>query len=425
VILLKRRAAFTLVEVLLTSVLTATLLAALWGLLAMYSKMFDTGQTKTEQSQLARTLLAQISDDLHSVVQAPPLVPPMPLLVPATPSGATNSNSSTAKSSPASSTPATSAAQATSSASKSSGSASAAPSAPNSANSSAPSTPTSSQGPASNSAGQSNSSNSNASSFGARRGAGRNTATSTMSLRPAGLVGTENYLQIDVLQATAVDPEIDPSVSLGADGPPVTRAAELRTVVYAVEELRDTTLTEPRMLLTRREMDWETAHPAARGPAGRRSAQSRLPMPGQTAAPGVPGARAIPGVPGAPTDATLEGFDEASTVSVPEVMQFRLRYFDGKTWSNQWDSGALKRLPAAVEVAMHLRSFDEPDPATVVPVEPIGEELGGLKPKLPVYRLVIHLPDAAAGATSGTLPPGRGLRPAGARTLGANANALP
>ena len=74
-------AAFTLVEVLLTSVLTATLLAALWSLLAMYSKMFDTGQTKTEQSQLARTLLAQLSDDLHGIVQAPPAVPPMPLLV--------------------------------------------------------------------------------------------------------------------------------------------------------------------------------------------------------------------------------------------------------------------------------------------------------------------------------------------------------
>src|SRR6188768_1555571 len=110
----KSRAAFTLIEVLLTSVLTATLLAALWSLLAMYSKMFDTGQTKTEQCQLARTLLAQLSDDLHGVVQAPPVVPPMPLLVAATPSGATtsstttpssaNSNSSNSKTAPAANT---------------------------------------------------------------------------------------------------------------------------------------------------------------------------------------------------------------------------------------------------------------------------------------------------------------------------------
>lgn len=412
-----RRAAFTLVEVLLTSVLTATLLAALWSLLAMYSKMFDTGQTKTEQSQLARTLLAQLSDDLHSVVQAPPVVPPMPLLVPATPSGATTPNSSTSKSAPAANFSAASGAQAASNTSKSPGSSPSTPAAPSSANASASAATTISQGTGSNSAGNSSASNSSASSFGARRGAGRNSAISTTSLRPAGLFGTESYLQIDVLQAGAVDPEVDANLPLPADVPPATRAAELRTVVYAFEELRDTTLIEPRMLLTRREMDWEMAHPAARGPAGRRSGQSgqsRLPMPGGQIGPE-----------GATADATLEGFDEAATVSVPEVMQFRLRYFDGNVWSNQWDSVALKRLPVAVEVAMHLRSFDEPDPLTVVPAEPIGEELGGLKPKLPVYRLVIHLPDTAGSAAGGTLPPGRGPRPAGARTLGANANALP
>ncbi len=373
----ERRAAFTLIEVLLTSVLTATLLAALWSLLAMYSKMFDTGQTKTEQSQLARTLLAQLSDDLQGIVQAPPVVPPMPLLVAATPSGAqaTSKSRSSSPSGPSASTPP--------------------------------------QGTGSNSAAKSSASSSSASSFGARRGGGRNAAIATTSLRPAGLFGTESYLQIDVLQASVVDPEADANLPLRADEPPATRAAELRTVVYAFEELRDTTLTEPRMLLTRREMDWEMAHPAARGPAGRRGGQSRLPMPGQA------------GATGAAADATLEGFDEASTVSVPEVMQFRLRYFDGNVWSNQWDSAALKRLPAAVEVAMHLRSFDEPDPVTVVPAEPIGEELGGLKPKLPVYRLVIHLSDTAASASNGTLPPGRGPRPNAARTLGANANAGP
>ena len=32
-------------------------------------------------------------------------------------------------------------------------------------------------------------------------------------------------------------------------------------------------------------------------------------------------------------DAALDGFDDSSTMSVPEVMQFRLRYFDGNVWS--------------------------------------------------------------------------------------------
>jgi hypothetical protein len=403
----ERRAAFTLVEVLLTSVLTATLLAALWSLLAMYSKMFDTGQTKTEQSQLARTLFAQLSDDLHSIIQAPPVVPPMPLLVAATPSGATTPGSSTSKSGPTPNSSTANGAQATN---KSPISSPSGPAPPNSGNS-ATVAATNSQAAGASSAVNSSASSSTASSFGARRGAGRNAATATTSLRPAGLFGTESYLQIDVLQAAAVDLEADANHPQRADALPATRAAELRTVVYAFEELRDTTLTEPRMLLTRREMNWEMAHPAARGPAGRRGGQSRLPMPGQIGAKGLP------------ADAILDGFDEASTMSVPEVMQFRLRYFDGNVWSTQWDSVALKRLPAAVEVAMHLRSFDEPDPVTVVPAEPIGEELGGVKPKLPVYRLVIQLPDTAAGGT--TLPAGRGPRSNTARTLGANANARP
>jgi hypothetical protein len=416
-----RPAAFTLVEVLLTSMLTATLLAALWSLLAMYSKMFDTGQTKTEQSQLARTLLSQLSDDMHGIVQAPPAIPPMPLLVPATPSGAPTPSSANSKAAPAANnTPVTSASanNAAPAANRSPDPSPSGPTAPSSVNSSPPSPGASAVG---------NSSSNGATPSPATRNFGRNSPIATSSLRPSGLFGTENYLQIDVLQPAAIDPNADASLPPPADQPPASRAAELRTVVYAFEELRDLPLSEPRMLLTRREMPWERAHPSARGRAGRAGRQSRSSSATQPmAAKGVPlQAPATQGMvtPGIAADAALDGFDDSSTVSVPEVMQFRLRYFDGSVWTNQWDSVAQKRLPAAIEVSMHLRSFDEPDPLAAGLAEPIGEELG-TRPKLPVYRLVIQLPDAADVA-GGHLPPGRRTRPNAARTLGANANARP
>ena len=70
------RRGFTLLEVLLTSVLTATLLAGLWSLLSTYTKLFETGQTRTEQAQLVRSLMRQFSDDLRSAIQDTASRPP-------------------------------------------------------------------------------------------------------------------------------------------------------------------------------------------------------------------------------------------------------------------------------------------------------------------------------------------------------------
>ncbi|MCA9184353.1 MAG: hypothetical protein R3E01_30805 [Pirellulaceae bacterium] len=39
---------------------------------------------------------------------------------------------------------------------------------------------------------------------------------------------------------------------------------------------------------------------------------------------------------------------------VPEVVRFRLRYFDGQHWQSSWDSMAKKQLPLAIEVAFDL-----------------------------------------------------------------------
>ena len=62
---------FTLIEVLLATALSVTLLLALWTLFGIYTSLFTVGQTKTETSQLARALLKQLADDLHSAIQDP------------------------------------------------------------------------------------------------------------------------------------------------------------------------------------------------------------------------------------------------------------------------------------------------------------------------------------------------------------------
>lgn len=63
-----RVAGFTLLEVLLTAILSATLLAGLWTLFGTYLRLFESGQARVERSQLIRALTRQISDDLHGVV---------------------------------------------------------------------------------------------------------------------------------------------------------------------------------------------------------------------------------------------------------------------------------------------------------------------------------------------------------------------
>lgn len=62
---------FTLIEVLVATALTVTLLLGVWTLFGIYTSLFTIGKTKTETSQLARALLEQLADDLHSAIQDP------------------------------------------------------------------------------------------------------------------------------------------------------------------------------------------------------------------------------------------------------------------------------------------------------------------------------------------------------------------
>jgi hypothetical protein len=63
---------FTLLEVLIAFLLSITLLLSLWSILGAYSRLFESGKAKTEQSQLARALLERLTDDLRGTIQDAP-----------------------------------------------------------------------------------------------------------------------------------------------------------------------------------------------------------------------------------------------------------------------------------------------------------------------------------------------------------------
>lgn len=334
----RRRGAFTLVEVLLATVLAAMLLVALWSMLSMYSKVFEGGHARTEQSQLARILLEQITTDLQAVRQAPPTASPIRFFSPAP------------------------------------------------GELSASSTPTGPDVTGSDSLLQN---------LLTPAAAPVPRAIATASLRPAGLFGTDTFLQIDVLQPAVIEPEheFDDTVDTGA--PARSRAEELKTVIYSFEERRDPSRpsSEPIMHLLRREMDWEQAHPSARGGV-RRVAERVSPLVAAQPEP----------ITDSPERADLSDaerlLEDDRTTIVPEVIHFAMRYFDGTTFSDEWDSIARQGLPTAVEVTMQLRSHDEPD--VVSDGAAIGPGVDAEKVmqwKHPLYRLLIPL--TAAGRAPG------------------------
>ena len=40
-----------------------------------------------------------------------------------------------------------------------------------------------------------------------------------------------------------------------------------------------------------------------------------------------------------------------SQILAPEVTAFQIRYFDGRTWAETWDTETLTRIPRAIEVS--------------------------------------------------------------------------
>ncbi|MEY2724739.1 MAG: hypothetical protein RLZZ458_606, partial [Planctomycetota bacterium] len=61
------RAGYTLIELLIAAVLTASLMTVIWGLLSMYNGWLTAGRAQSEERQLRRSLRVQLQEDLEAV----------------------------------------------------------------------------------------------------------------------------------------------------------------------------------------------------------------------------------------------------------------------------------------------------------------------------------------------------------------------
>ncbi|MBN2477371.1 MAG: prepilin-type N-terminal cleavage/methylation domain-containing protein [Pirellulales bacterium] len=312
---------FTLLEVLVAMVLSVTLLVVLWGLAGTYADLFETGQARSEQSQLARSLLGQLADDLRSAIEDSPTRHPA---------------------------------------------------------------------------------------------ADASAAAAVSPVRRFGLLGTQRSLRFDVLQVIPLEqtPDLNTDVSETFWGSMTSQVPELRTVYYSFrnpDEQREFAQADApegdwdgRPGLTRRELDFETPYDEEEAsPGGRSSPPTDVSSIGDLATT-------------AAGDASEELLDELaqdeSITWAPEVVGLQFRYFDGSSWSGQWDSLQRKSLPTAIEVTMQVRSYDEAQQeglfAEQVAAEAEETESGispdggktGQQPRddssRPTYRLVIDLPSA-------------------------------
>jgi hypothetical protein len=224
----------------------------------------------------------------------------------------------------------------------------------------------------------------------------------TASLRPAGIYGTSSYLQLDVVQPAMLPPQADEEALAVVDPEAPPRAEELRTIIYAFEEYTDPSnpAAVPETRLVRRELNWAQAHPAQ----GTERELSQPLLTGSTStsdslAPGEPslessfaqGAAPQEFVPAAPTEGELSPM--IAETSVPEVLAFGFRYFDGTLWSEEWDSASRRGLPVAIEVSLRLRSADEPvEPETVESQVQSGADVDKVEElKHPTRRLLIPI----------------------------------
>ncbi len=164
--------------------------------------------------------------------------------------------------------------------------------------------------------------------------------------RRFGLAGTARELRFDVLQLTPTQGNPIPvgrtagrSVEAQA-----ARVPELRTVHYTffAPDPGDE-LSEPGPQgLVRTELDFET--PIDSAAAGLAEAPPRE----------VPSAASAVSAERPGEDPEADADD--TRLSVPEVVALQFRYFDGRGWTDGWNSLERKSLPAAVEIQLQIAS---------------------------------------------------------------------
>jgi prepilin-type N-terminal cleavage/methylation domain-containing protein len=246
----------------------------------------------------------------------------------------------------------------------------------------------------------------------------------SVPVRRFGLFGSETELRLDVLQRL---PNGGPSdgeygeVASGATGVRQARLPELRTVYYRFRpsqdleafsetseelhgELVQTSERSPVISgLLRWEEDFETPLAAKSEGGGQAPPIDISAASGGASRQG----KGVTGFFSSPASLPelyqeLEKTFGPHVLYLPEVSDFRLRYFDGQSWSSRWDSIARRALPVAIEVVfrVHLQgegfardSGPETETAGSLPSETAG--IGGQGESVGAwqsYRIVVEIP---------------------------------
>lgn len=226
--------------------------------------------------------------------------------------------------------------------------------------------------------------------------------------RRFGLFGTSRELRFDVLQLTPQLPNPVPvgQAAAAEDAKAAPRVPELRTVHYtflapATPEDDELSPTGPQGLV-RTELDFETPLET--------DSTADLAATGAAASAAVADLDLEPA--GEPSAEDPEAALDDTRLEVPEVVSVQFRYFDGRGWSDAWNSLDRKALPAAVAIELQLtdwaaESERRPDGESLATdeqalptegldaAEPVGEmeqETASAPPVLATYRLVVDLP---------------------------------
>ncbi|WP_010582268.1 hypothetical protein [Schlesneria paludicola] len=346
---------FTLLEVLLTSLLASVVLIALWSLSDIYMRLFVSGRNKIEETQLARSLTSQFARDVSQVVQRPEerrLNPSFTEFAPpfASPPGSRNAQPMRAALSGAA------------------------------AGRQDPGLPPPSAGSLQGEFIETNS------------GLGETPRQIDESIPRFGLFGTSDALRLIVLQ---IDPRTTRAPTELADVLPdpgrlrTPFASELRTIEYSLGTSRESTDLDQRHPpgLIRREWAWEHwigLRAASQLSVGAAEASAMLPK----------------GESGWTAEDTV-AFEDQEYLHVSQVQSLEFKYFDGEDWDVEWNSWERGKLPVLVEVLLEFEINSKPrksaaEGESTELADETGSSSNGVNraPGGTVYRRLIHLPFA-------------------------------
>ena len=94
----------------------------------------------------------------------------------------------------------------------------------------------------------------------------------------------------------------------------------------------------------------------------------------------------------ATTNGTAAMMTQSGDVLAPEVVSVEFQYFDGIEWRLEWDTETEQALPVAIQISLAMQSMEQTEPLAANPVsataaQPLIDETG-----LRYYTLVVQLP---------------------------------